>query len=225
VLAKGKKSRSMVALAAAALLAIAVSACGVSIAEDGHHVVRSRQVAPFKRIEVRGSTDVTIERGAPGPLRVEGGINRVNDLRTRVEGDTLVVEPEGSSGTLDLGGDPARVIAHAPRVEAVRIDGSGSVEMRGLRGTRLDASIHGSGDVSADGRVERLRSRIDGSGSLHLTALRADDAAVVVSGSGSADLAAPARLDAQIDGSGNVSYAGDPEVSEEVDGSGAVDHR
>jgi hypothetical protein len=225
VLAAGKSSRLAVALLAAALLALAVSACGVSIAEDGHHVVRSRAVAPFQRIEVHGSTEVTVERGAGRALRVEGGVNRVHDLRTRVEGATLVVEEADSSGTIDLGGDPARVLVRTPRLEAVRIDGSGAIEARGLRGPSLDVSINGSGDVRADGRIGRLRSLIDGSGSLHLAALRTDRAAVTVSGSGAADLGASRRLDAQVAGSGDVSYAGDPEVSEEVDGSGQVERR
>jgi Putative auto-transporter adhesin, head GIN domain len=213
------------ALVAVALLAVAVSACGVSIAEDGSHVVRSRKVAPFERIEVRGSTEVTVEHGPPRALRLEGGANRVHDLRTHVEGGTLVVEQEDSSGTLDIGGDPARVVVRAPRVEAVRIDGSGKVELRGLRGARLDASVYGSGEVRADGRVERLRSRVDGSGSLQLAALRTEDATAAISGSGSTDLGLTERLDAEIDGSGELFYAGDPEVSEDISGSGRIERR
>jgi hypothetical protein len=79
-----------------------------------------------------------------------------------------VVEQEDASGTIDLGGDPARVVAHVPRVDAVRIDGSGKVVLGDLRAPRLGASLHGSGEVWADGRVRELRSRVDGSGSLHL---------------------------------------------------------
>ncbi len=219
------KPKLAAALIAALLLAVAVSACGISVAEDGPHEVRSRKVAAFDRIEVRGSTEVIVDHGARRALRLEGGANRLHDLRTYVEGDTLVVEQEDTSGTIDIGGDPAQVVARAPRVEAVRIDGSGQVELRGVRGARLGASIYGSGEVRAAGRVERLRSRIDGSGSLRTAALEADEAAVTISGSGSAEIGASHRLDAEIDGSGDVSYAGDPAVDEEVSGSGDVEHR
>jgi hypothetical protein len=225
MLKTGRKLRPALALAAAAALAIAVSACGISIAEDGPHEVRSRHVAPFHRIEVRGSTDVTVEHGRAGALRLEGGANRIHGLRTFVEGGTLVIEQEDTSGTIDIGGDPVRVVARAPSVDSVRIDGSGSVELRDLRGPTLEAAVYGSGDVRADGRVDRLRSRVDGSGDLHLAALRADDAAVAISGSGSADLGATGRLDAEVDGSGDVTYAGDPSVTEDVSGSGDVERR
>lgn len=223
--ATGKKIRAATALVVAAALAVAVSACGISIAEDGPHEVRSRDVGAFSRIEVRGSTEVTVERGRDRALRLEGGANRIHDLRTDVEGDTLVVAPEDTSGTIDIGGDPVRVVAHVPRVDSVRIDGSGEVELRDVRGSALSASVYGSGEVRADGRVDRLRSRVDGSGDLHFTSLRAEDAAVAISGSGSADLGTTARLDAEVDGSGDVSYAGDPVLTEGVSGSGSVERR
>jgi Putative auto-transporter adhesin, head GIN domain len=219
------KPKLAAAFLAALLLAVAVSACGISVAEDGPHEVRARKVAAFDRIEVRGSTEVIVEHGSPRALRLEGGANRLHDLQTYVEGDTLVVEQEDTSGTIDIGGDPARVVARVPRVDAVRIDGSGRVVLRDLRGARLGASIYGSGEVQAAGQVERLRSRIDGSGSLRGGALDADEAAVAISGSGSAELGAADRLHAEIDGSGDVSYAGEPAVSEEVSGSGSVEHR
>jgi hypothetical protein len=221
----GKKTESAVAFAAAVALALSISACGVSIAEDGPHEVRSRDVAAFSRIEVRGSTEVTVEHGRDRPLRLEGGANRIRDLRTYVEGDTLVIEQEDTSGTIDIGGDPARVVAQVPRVESVRIDGSGEVALRDLTGPRLETSIYGSGEVRADGTVERLRSRVDGSGSLRLAALRADDAAVAISGSGSADIGATDRLDAEIDGSADVTYGGDPAITEDVSGSGRIERR
>jgi hypothetical protein len=206
-----------------ALLAVAFSACGV--AEDGSHAVRSRQVTPFSRIEVHGSTEVVVRPGHVGALRVEGGANRIHDLRTRVEGGTLVVEKEDSSGMIDIGNDPARVIATAPRIEAVRIDGSGRVDLHEVRGPRLATAIYGSGEVRAGGQVERLRSRVDGSGSFDFATLRADDTAVAIAGSGSAYLGTTEHLDAEIDGSGEVSYPGDPTVSERISGSGRIQPR
>jgi hypothetical protein len=225
MLPTAKKSKLAAALVAVVILSIAVSACGVSVAEDGKHEGRSRDVAPFSRIEVRGSTEVTVGHGRRAALRVEGGTNRVDDLRTWVEGATLVVEQEDTSGTIDIGGDPARVVARAPEVEAVRIDGSAKVVLRDLHGQRFGASIHGSGEVRAGGQVERLRTRVDGSGTLRLAALRAGDAAVAIFGSGSADLGATERLHAQIDGSANVTYAGEPAIVENISGSGRIERR
>jgi hypothetical protein len=220
-----RKPKLAAALLAALSLAVTISACGVSVAEDGTHEVRSRDVAPFSRIEVRGSTEVTVGHGRDAALRLEGGANRIHDLRTWVEGGTLVVEQEDTAGTIDIGGDPARVVARVPAVEAVRIDGSGKVVLRDFHGPRLATTIHGSGEVRAGGQVERLRSRVDGSGTLRLAALGAGDAAVAISGSGSADLGTTERLHAEIDGSANVTYAGEPAITEDVSGSGQIERR
>jgi putative autotransporter adhesin-like protein len=223
MLGTGKGPRLVVAFLAAAALACAISACGV--AQDGPHEVRSRQVGQFSRIEVHGSTEVAVRPGRGDAVRVEGGTNRVNDLTTRIEGRTLVVEMADSSATIDLGDDPARVVAEAPRIEAVRIDGSGRVDLDGMRGPRLGAAIYGSGEVRARGQVERLSSRIDGSGALAFASLRADQAAVDIAGKGAAELGATDRLDAEIHSSGSVTYAGHPTVSEEISGSGRIQPR
>jgi hypothetical protein len=165
----GKTTRLAAMLVAALVLAVAVSACGISVAEDGPHAVRSREVARFDRIEVRGSTEVTVERGSHAALRLEGGANRIHDLRTYVEGDTLVIEQEDTSGAIDIGDDPVRVVARAPRVDEVRIDGSGKVALRGLGGAHLGASVYGSGEVRTEGPFERLDAKIDGSGEVFYT--------------------------------------------------------
>jgi Putative auto-transporter adhesin, head GIN domain len=220
-----KKPKLAAVVVAVLILSIAISACGVSVAEDGKHEVRSRDVAPFSRIEVRGSTEVTVEHGRHAALRLVGGTDRVDDLRTWVEGGTLVVEQEDTSGTIDIGGDRARVVARVPAVEAVRIGGSGKVVLRDLHGPRLATTIQGSGEVRAGGQVERLRSRIDGSGTLRPAALRAGNAAVAISGSGSADLRSTERLHAEIDGSANVTYAGEPAITEDISGSGRIERR
>ena len=91
-----------------------------------------------------------------------------------------MVEQEDMFGTIDIGDDPARVVAQVPRVDAVRIDGSGKVVLRDLHGPRLATPIHGSGEVRVAG-------------------LRADDAAEAISGSGSADIGETERLDAEIE--------------------------
>jgi hypothetical protein len=210
---------------AAGLVAIAAAGCGVSVETDGSHTVQTRSVASFNRVEVDGSANVVVRRGATRTLTVEGGKHRVHDLITRVESGTLVVQTRDSSSTIDLGDSHVTVTVQTPSLRGVRIDGSGDVTAPDLAGGRLAVQVHGSGDVHAHGRVDALDASVDGSGDLHLADLVARDARIDISGSGDADVHAERTLDVAVHGSGDVSYDGNPRLTKDVQGSGDVSRR
>jgi hypothetical protein len=207
-------------LIAAAVLALSISACGITFSDEGPFTRENREVPSFDRLQVRGSTDVVVRPAPGGVLTVEGGRNRVEDLVTRVESGTLVVE--GPDYGIDLSDGQATAIVRAPSLSEVRVDGSGDVTLAGLRGGELEVEVNGSGDVRAAGRLTSLEAELEGSGDLDFRDLSVDSAALEISGSGDADLDARQRLDVELRGSGDVSYSGDPLVTEDVDGSGSV---
>lgn len=209
-------------LAAAAVLALSISACGITFADDGPYTQQNRDVGSFDRIEVHGSTEVVVRPGPTGVLTIKGGRNRVRELVTRVESGTLMVEEPDSDGVLDLDGGHVTLVVRARSLESARVDGSGDLTIAQVRGERLAVEVNGSGDLRAAGRVVALDAEVDGSGDLDLGDLAADSASVDVSGSGDADVAARHRLDVVLHGSGNVNYSGDPLLTEDVDGSGSV---
>jgi hypothetical protein len=206
----------------AAVLALAVSACGVSISDDGPPMQQNRKTGEFDRLEVHGSADVVVRPGRGGVVTVRGGRNRVRDTITRVESGTLFVEGRDSSGTIELGGGHVTVVVRTPSLAAARVDGSGDVTLAALRGRRLEVEVNGSADVRAAGRVAALDAEVDGSGDLHLEDLAAGSARLEIAGSGDADVDAERRLDVTLSGSGDVHYAGDPRLSEDVSGSGEI---
>ena len=80
----------------------------------------------------------------------------------------------------------------------------------------------GSGDVDASGRLARLDAEVHGSGDLGLGDVVAQSAAISISGSGDADVHAVRSLDATVHGSGDVRYTGNPSLTRDVSGSGSV---
>ena len=208
-------------LAAAAVLALSISACGVTFADDGPYTQQNRDVGSFDRIEVHGSPDVLVRSGPGGVLTVKGGRNRVEDLTTRVEAGTLFVEERDSSG-IDFGAGQLTVVVRAPELESVRVDGSGDLTLTAMRGERLEVEVNGSGEVRARGRVAALDAEVDGSGDLDFRDLTAGSASLDIAGSGDADVDARHCLDVDLRGSGDVRYSGDPLLSQEVSGSGSV---
>lgn len=210
-------------LVAAAALIAACGCGGINVVDAGPHVVRTRPVAAFQRIEVHGSTNVIVHRGGNArTLTVSGGKERVADVRTRVEGGTLIVTRHDESATVDLGDADVTVRVSAPSLAGVRVDGSGDVLLPELAGGPLDIQLNGSADVRGAGQLDDLDAGVDGSGSLDMGDVIARDATVDISGSGDADVHAERTLEARVHGSGDVHYRGDPKLTREVEGSGSV---
>jgi hypothetical protein len=217
--------RTTLILISAAAVALAVSACGLHIENDGPHTVQTRTVSAFDRVDLRGSTNVVVTRGHSTTLTVSGGRNRVHDVITRVQSGTLVVEERDSDPTLHLGDDGPTVTVRTPSLLGARLDGSGDLFVAGLDGGPLELRVDGSGDVDAHGRLDALGASDDGSGDLDLSDVLVQSARVNLSGSGDADVHAVHTLAVVASGSGDVSYAGDPHVTRDVSGSGDVSHR
>ncbi len=206
---------------AAAVLALSTSACGITFGDDGPYTQQNRDVGSFDRIEVHGSPDVIVKSGPGGVLTVKGGRNRVEDLTTRVDAGTLLVEERDSSG-IDFGDGQVTVVVRAPALESVRVDGSGDLTLTAMHGERLEVEVNGSGEVRARGRVDALDAEVDGSGDLDFRDLTTGSASLDIAGSGDADVDARHRLDVDLRGSGDVRYSGDPLLNQSVSGSGSV---
>jgi Putative auto-transporter adhesin, head GIN domain len=159
-----RNTKLVIAVALALVAGIVASGCGVHVETDGPHTVQTRPIGVFDSVELHGSTNVVVRRGRPRTLIVEGGRHRVDDLITRVQGSTLVVERRNSSGTIELGGDAVTVSVWTPKLDAARIDGSGDLRLLLLDGGSLRLLTNGSGGVHASGRLDRLQADVDGSG-------------------------------------------------------------
>jgi putative autotransporter adhesin-like protein len=207
--------------AATCLLGMVLSGCGVRF-DNGPHTVQSRPVAEFDRVEVHGSANVTVHPGSSATLTVEGGEKVVDDVTTRVEAGTLIVESHDSSATIDLSDDDATVVVHTPALVGARVDGSGDLALPELDGERLEVRVDGSGDITGAGRLAELDATVDGSGDLDLGDVVAQTATVTVTGSGDAEVDATRTLHIVCRGSGDVSYRGHPTVTKDVSGSGDV---
>jgi len=217
--------RTTLILTSAAAVALAVSACGLHIETDGSHTVQTRTIPSFDRVDLRGSTDVSVTHGRAGTLTVSGGRNRIRDVITRVQDGTLIVQERDSDTTLHLGDDGPTVAVRTPKLVGARLDGSGDLSVAGLAGGPLKLRVDGSGDVDGHGRVDSLDAVVDGSGDLDLGNVLAQSAKVNLPGSGDAHVQAVRSLAAVVSGSGDVSYAGNPQVTRNVSGSGDVSHR
>lgn len=110
-----------------------------------------------------------------------------------------------------------------PALRLATLNGSGSIELQGLRQDSLRVEIHGSGWARGSGNVASLKLEIMGSGSAQLAQLAARDVDVTIDGSGDADISPTGVTQVTIAGSGDVRLHSHPaQLNTHVYGSGRI---
>lgn len=223
----------------------AIALCGCSglgidcVSGSGEPVRKTVAVPAFHGIELEGSVDVVIRKGAVQQVEVEGQKEVVDLLTTGVDDGIWNIEASNCFST----DRPFTVFITIPEVDHIavagsgdvkadsvfgagetllRIAGSGNIHASGLNEKRLIVHIQGSGDVEISGTAANFDAQVQGSGNIVASPLSAAEAEVVIQGSGDAELTAITRLNATVQGSGNVRYHGKPQVVSRIEGSGAV---
>lgn len=213
-------------IAALATCLLAAAGCnnsfGTGIRGSGTSKTESRTVPTYTNIETHGAFDVIVTTGPTPSLTVEADDNLLPIIRTQVSGNTLTVDSTASYST------NSRLVIRIthPAVKAITINGSGTTSLTNLDSDTLKLAIHGSGDITATGKVDTVTLSINGSGDIHAQNLAAKSATATISGSGSIDTAVSTSINATINGSGSITYHGTPaQVSSAIHGSGSINAR
>ena len=226
-------------------IALTLAACTTTInigglRGSGDMTTEARDVSGFTAIVLEGSGTVNIVIDGTESLTIEAEDNLISHLTSAV-----------SNGTLTLGSDtsisPTREIVYtlsAAELDAVSIDGSGTIttgdvdaesfeavisgsgtiRLAAIAVQSFDGTISGSGEIEASGSTTDLMVSIPGSGTFSGAGLEAAGGTVEIAGSGHAVVNVSDSLDADVSGSGNVEYLGDPaSVRTDISGSGNVE--
>ncbi len=229
---KAGRSAALVALALAISLAAGQAAAegwsvgkllgGKTVEGSGKMVTEERQVAAFDRIESDGPLDVDIRIGSPQKVTLTIDDNLAPLVSTEVHGNKLKIEIKKACRS----DTPAKVEIVVPSLAGVASYGSGDITLGALAGGAFQYEIFGSGDLKADGKVEKLDVSIAGSGDVNAQDLQAGAVKVRIMGSGDAVVLAKESLDASIMGSGDVTCFGNPpRVEKHTFGSGEINMR
>jgi hypothetical protein len=186
---------------------------------SGRFVTDARNLPSFTRIVSEDATDVEVRIGSGTSVELEADDNLVGKIGTSVENGTLLISSTGSYSTTRA----PKIRITMPSLSEVDLRGSSDARISGLGGGTLDFTSIGSGDLSAEGRLDRVEIRLQGSGDVDLTRLGAGEVDIVVNGSGDANVGSPRSLTATVNGSGSVSYDGEPRILRQtVNGTGHI---
>ena len=196
-------------LTVAFVLALFPVACDeVSITDgetgSGNLVTEAREVDSFDGIIVSSAINlqVSVDSEASRAVTVTYDDNILDNLVTRVDGDTLIIELEGS---LNLTGDVARM-----------------VEVVTPTLVELDAS--GAASVDVTGSTPGLALTVSGASSVDLNDFEVGDVDVDASGASSVLINATGDVTGSASGASSVTVRGNPtNVSIDTSGASSVD--
>lgn len=223
------------------MIRLSIIAAVVAIAASAPASAEQRRfpMTGYDRVAVAGSDDVVITRGAFSVVG-DGDEAELDRLEIKVEDGVLKIgRKSGNWGwnNKDVKLSVALPALHGLTVSgssevtaergegerfALKISGSGAVNMRLLDVKTADITLSGSGNLVAAGRCGALNLVMSGSGDANLAQLKCTNAAIRVSGSADVAAFATGQASVRVSGSGDVVLTGGARCTKAVSGSGEV---
>ncbi|API60662.1 hypothetical protein BSL82_16320 [Tardibacter chloracetimidivorans] len=220
-------------------------AAALVLAGQAHAAGRSFSVTGFDKLRVEGPYTVDVRTGAGSSARASGDLRALDRLSVTVQGRTLIVRPDRSGWTGWPGERPGGEVTlsiSTPSLSSAALNGSGSVSIDRMAGSRidlwvsgsgnasvaeieadrLDLSLSGSGKVVLAGKAAQARVTVLGAGNVDAHGLTVADADVTMAGAGDVTLSATRRATVKAEGAGNVTIGGSPACAVAGRGQGVV---
>lgn len=229
--------RRMRPAAFAALLLIAAAPAGAA--------TRNYSVTSFDRIRVDGPYQVALKTNVAPFARASGAQASIDALSIRVEGRTLIVRADSSSGWGGYPGEgrgPVTIEIGTHDLTNAWINGAGALSIDRVKGLNFDVTVLGSGTARIDaahvdhlrvglsgaassriaGRALKLTATVRGTSSLDAESLAVKDAVIAADGPATvrASVSGSAKVDAL--GLAAVTLAGTPSCTVKSHGSATV---
>ena len=166
-------------------------------------------------IEVTTPVPLRLTVGDDGDVVMRGTPDAVAHLKLR-GGKLFSCGRPSAAGPIDIA-LPARALRH------VRISGAGTVTLEKLDQRELGLAISGSGDIQAQGTVERVSAEISGMGNVRLADVALKRLKTRISGSGRVEAGPTDEADIHLSGAGTVKLLTRPAaLHTKVSGAGRI---
>ncbi|EDM43062.1 hypothetical protein SCB49_12594 [unidentified eubacterium SCB49] len=237
------KITTLIALSLFTLTSCAQSWGSKGAKGNGIITTETIEVSDYDEINVVGSMDVTLVKGAEGIITVTtdenlheyveitsiaGKLkitlrNTINGIRSKkgiiVEVPFTDLDKVSLVGSGDI---ESNATIKASTME-VTLTGSGDINLL-VETENLDSNLTGSGDIRLKGNATNFKAKVSGSGDFDANDLLTDHTSAFVSGSGDLNVNAKKSIKARVNGSGDITYRGNPDKTDtKVSGSGDIE--
>lgn len=209
---------------------------------SGPIVSKTLNIGEFNGFDLRGSFNVTLEKGSEQMVIASGQENIIDQLSLQINnGKWKIALNDGCYIDYQL-----TIKIYSPTIEEFGTSGTGNIQLL----NRLDSianlsvfnsgsghifcndslvvddflniALSGSGNIALKGKTNSQNINLSGSGNYNAFGMISDDCIVSLPGSGNCEINAINNLDAFIGGSGNIYYTGNPVISATITGSGEI---
>ncbi len=183
-----------------------------------------RPLPAFDRVVLNGSLELVVQHGPTTEAVIEADNNLLELIDLRVEDTTLIVglKPNVSFSSQNR----MSVLVSSLQVVSADLNGSGTLTLEGLDQAEVELTLKGSGDLIADGAVERARIKLMGSGDVRAKRLTAQRLSAHLIGSGDLKACAVQEVEGALIGSGDLTITGAPHTRHvSKSGSGDISFR
>jgi hypothetical protein len=197
------------------LFILSLFLCSAIAQADPHIPVT--ELAPFTSVKSEGTFDVEITVGPQQSVIFEGQEKTLKKISVKVvNGELQLRGPQemipGDEFTITL-----------PSLHSFKGKGVGEVDIKQIRGDKIDLSYEGAGSLEASGSIKNLRLTGIGVGKIDTEKLHAENVDVSFQGVGKAEVYASQKLTAEVKGIGVLTYYGNPAtVNKSGDGIGSI---
>lgn len=185
-----------------------LAASALVLASAGIANAEVRNVGSFTKVEANAGTDVEVSVG--GGFRVEVTGRDADRIVTRVEGDTLVVEPV--RGWSWRGRRQANIRVSMPRVSGLSASSGADLNVTGVNGGDIELDSSSGADLRVSGRCNSFSADASSGSDIHAEDLRCESGSVDVSSGADARVYATGRLDVDASSGGGVQAYGNPGI-------------
>jgi len=214
------------------MLRLLASMAAFLAATAAHGGDRRYAISDFDRVIVEGPYAVTLTVGGPSSAVGRGSPQAMEAVTVEVQGTTLKVRRNRSAwgGTPGRAPEPATIILTTRNLRSARVIGTGSLDVSGARGLRVDLSLEGSGRLRAGalavdalnvalrgagvlelaGDAKVVTADLQGAGSLNASALTTETATIVAATAGDVSLSARRSAKVTANGLGVIVIGGTP---------------
>jgi Putative auto-transporter adhesin, head GIN domain len=174
--------RNFIVLAVIILFVFTQQSCRVV---NGNHnvVTETRSIGSFSQIRLGGFANVHLTQGPSTDLKITGESNIINYVRTRVEGDVLIIS---SKNNVNLNThEPVNIYVSAEDIEKISVSGAGDLygENKWELKDRIELRTSGAGKIKAELNSPDVEIDVSGAGDV-IIAGETQDIDVHVSGAG-----------------------------------------
>ncbi|CDG83012.1 GIN domain-containing protein [Janthinobacterium agaricidamnosum] len=162
-----------------------------------------RQVsADITVIDLNGPINLTLRKGATASLKVRGEQRLLGNIDTSEDGNTLHIGPKGM---LLHHRQPLSVELVLPWLAQLEVHGNGDSSVNGFSGDSFVLKVHGSGNVTFNGRFKEIVASVYGSGDVNLNGGNSDSVELEMVGSGQITASGGSKeVKATLTGSGDI---------------------